>query len=253
MAKMEPKASLGIRATLVRKGNLEITAYQGSQDSEGSRDFPGLLGKEERRGTPGCQAPPGPSGGRGQRERGAPRGQRANKASGGQRGIRENQEIRDFRENLEIMERQDLKASGVLLARKEKRVEEECLEKSDLEDSQDQPDPRVGRGGKAPQAAPATLDLSGSRGSRGSLAMTGGQGGRDPLARPVTRGSQGPAALTGGGAGRGGQANLGAVDPLVPEAMWALRDRPETWASRALRESLDHLENKDSGEPWDQL
>ena len=60
-------------------------------------------------------------------------------------------------------------------------------------------------------------------------------------------------ALTGGGAGRGGQANLEAVDPLVPEAMWAPQDHLETWASRALRESLDHLENKDSGELWDQL
>ena len=253
MAKMEPRASLGKRETPVRRGNLEITACQGSQDSEGSRDFPGLLGKEERRGTQGYLAPPGPSGERDQRERGAPRVQRVNKGSGGQRGIRENQETRDFRENQEIMERQDLKASGVLLARKEKRVEEECPVKLDLEDSQDQLDPRDGRGGKVPQAAPATPDLPGSRGSEGSPATTGGQGGRGPSARPETRGSQGPAALTGGGAGPGGQANREAVDPLVPEAMWAPQDRLATWASRALRESLDHLENKDSGEPWDQL
>ena len=185
--------------------------------------------------------------------RGAPRGKRGNKDSGAQRVIRENQGTRDFLGNLEIMERQDLKVSGVHLVRKEKRVEADCPGKLDLEDFQGQLDPRGGRAGKAPLAALATLDPPGSRGSRGSLARTGGQGGRDPWARLATRGSRGPVAHTGGGAGQGGQASQAALDPWVPGAMWAPLGRLETWASWGLRESRDHRENKDSGEPRDQL
>ena len=185
--------------------------------------------------------------------RGAPRGKRENKDSAGQRVIRENQETRDFLANLEIMERQDLKASGVHLVRKEKREEGDCQEKLDLEDFRDPPDPRGGRGGRAPLAALATLDPPGSRGSGGSLVRTGGQGGRGPSAPLETRVSPGPVAHTGGEAGRGGQASQGAPDLWVPEAMWDPLDRLETWASWVLKENLDHRENKDSGAQWDQL
>ncbi len=65
--------------------------------------------------------------------------------------------------------------------------------------------------------------------------------------------SPGPVAHTGGEAGRGGQASQGAPDLWGPEAMWDPLARLETWASWVLKESRDHLENKDSGAPWDQL
>ena len=72
MVKMGQKVGLVIKETVGRKESLEIMACQASLDSEGSRDFPELLGEEERRGTLDCQAPPGPSGVR--KFRGAPAG-----------------------------------------------------------------------------------------------------------------------------------------------------------------------------------
>ena len=245
MAKMGPKVGLVIRETVGRKGSLEIMACQASLDSEGSRDLPELLAEEERRGTLDCLAPPALLGEKVQRVKGAPRGALGNKDSGGQKGIRENLETRDFLENLEIMETQDPKASGDHLVRKEKRVEGECQEKLDLEDSQDLLDPRGGRAGKVPQAARVTLAPLDSRGSGASLARMGGLGGRGPLDPRGTRESRGPVAHMGGEAGQGDQANQEALDPSVPGAMWALLDRLVTWASRVLRENPDHLENKD--------
>ena len=253
MVKMGPKVGLVIKETVGRKGSLEIMACQAFLDSEGSRDFRELLGEEERRGTLGCQDPPGLLEGKDQRVKGAPRGALGNKDSRDQKGIRESLETRDFLENLEITETQDPKASGVHLVRKEKRVEGECQEKLDLEDSQDQLDPRGGRAGKVPQAAPVTLAPLDSRGSGASLERMGGLGGRDPLDPRETRESRAPVAHMGGEAGQGGRANQEALDQWVPGAMWALLGRLATWASKVLRENLDHLENKDSGAPWDQL
>ena len=68
-----------------------------------------------------------------------------------------------------------------------------------------------------------------------------------------TRESRAPVAHMGGEAGQGGRANKEALDQWVPGAMWALLGRLATWDSKVLRENLDHLENKDSGAPWDQL
>ena len=45
------------------------------------------------------------------------------------------------------------------MARKEKRVEEECPEKLDLEDSRDQLDPRDGREDREPLVTLAVRDL----------------------------------------------------------------------------------------------